>query len=80
MQCKRDDVRFAHQSSLVKKVLAGDAVHPYYYVAVLLYIIGRHSTDRKMIDELFEELKQLFLESLKDSHPPSPSLLFLNVS
>jgi len=70
MQRDKDDDRPPHRSSDTQKVLAGDVVHPYYYLAVLCYIINKMPRDPQMVNEFFNDLKQIFLEFDKKDHPP----------
>ena len=75
MQREENDGRHPHQLSYVKKVLAGEAVHPYYYLAVLIYVIGRRVKNRDMTEEFFNDLKKLFQKYSDDPSPPPPVFL-----
>ena len=50
--------------------------HPYYYLAVLAYIIKKVASDRRTVDEFFSNLKQAFLDFDKNFHPPHVVLLY----
>ena len=69
MYSEKDDGWNPYQSSGIKKVLKGEAVHPYYYLAVLLYVVYKSQTDQQKISDFFEALKNLFINYI--SHPPS---------
>lgn len=72
MQCEKDDGRSPHQPSSSKKVLAGEAVHLYYYLAVLLYLVSK-AKDQQMIEDFFTDLKNLFIKWRNvDQPPPAP--------
>jgi len=50
-------------------VFSGEDVSPLYYVAALFYIIT-HLKTHDQIDEFFETLKRVFMDTLDESHPP----------
>ena len=66
MQCEKDDGWPSRQSSGTKKVLEGEPVHPYYYLAVILYLVGK-AKDAQMVTDFFNDLNNLFVEF---SHKP----------
>ena len=53
---------------ILRKMLNGEPVHIYYYLAVILYIIMRSHPGDPLPQQLFDDLKSHFINEINQNH------------